>query len=63
MFVIDFFNRWDQMDKEIKVSCTRPSLKQNLKNEDSKVTETIIKEDEYKMIKVGKPAPDRKSVV
>lgn len=45
------------MGNENKVSCTRPSLKQNLKNEDSIAIETIIKEDDYKMIKVGKPAP------
>ncbi len=45
------------MDNEIKVSCTRPNIKKHSENEAVKISETIKKEEDYKMIKVGKPAP------
>ncbi len=46
------------MGKEIKTSCTRPVIEKQPENKSTKVTEKIKREDEYKMIKVGKPAPN-----
>jgi hypothetical protein len=45
------------MENEIKASCTRPTLEKHSENGNTKITKPIKEEDEYKMIKVGKPAP------
>lgn len=46
------------MPEEFKVGCQRPKIEKEEVKE-SKVEENqIIKEDNFNMIKVGKPAPD-----
>ncbi len=45
------------MAEEIKTSCARPELMKNSSEEFIEKTEVIKKEEEMKMIKVGKPAP------
>ena len=46
------------MGKEIKTSCSRPTIEKHSENGNIEISETIKKEDKYKMIKVGKPAPN-----
>lgn len=48
------------MEKEIKASCTRPTLEKTIEKEveSSNTTDTFKKEESYNMIKVGKPAPN-----
>ena len=46
------------MPKEFKAGCQRPELKMPAAKEDVAAVETQKKEEEMRMIKVGKPAPD-----
>ncbi len=46
------------MPKEFKAGCQRPELKMPAAKEEVVAVETQNKEEEMRMIKVGKPAPD-----
>ena len=46
------------MPKEFKAGCQRPELKMPAAKEEVAAVETQKKEEEMRMIKVGKPAPD-----
>ncbi len=46
------------MPKEFKAGCQRPELKMPAAKEEAAAVETQKKEEEMRMIKVGKPAPD-----
>lgn len=45
------------MAEEIKAGCTRPEIKRAPLEEAQEKNTTIVKKEEQKMIRVGKPAP------
>lgn len=45
------------MAEEIKAGCTRPEIKRTTVEENVQENQVVVKKEEQKMIRVGKPAP------
>lgn len=44
--------------KKIEAGCSRPELAKKTKQEVDEISNTVLKEEKQKMIKVGNPAPE-----